>query len=513
MAVKSRLVKVTIIAFWAVMAGWLIRYEAFPHYFAHTMAGYRGFFADGPMLMDSWTKITFEDAHIGYSHTRMDVNESDPSEQYLLQNETVLEMNIMGEMQHVNVTADASLDVLYRLQHFRFVMSSQRYVLRIDGRRVQGETFRIRMDSPAGRQSLQMEISDDVVFHSPMTEMMLLKMKPGEEISMKTLDPSTLSISDLTIRALRREPFTTGDGEVDAMVLATDYQGMEILSWLGPDGIVLRQETPFGWVMEACSSVDAIAYGEDITRSRDILRAMAMPAHGTIQDPRACRQLELRLRGLRLEPESIETDRQHVKRVDDEGVVIVVEQQEFPGALDGVQEQAEKYLSPSPFIQSDHDAIIKKARRIVGRKTGIDAALAIHDWVYERVDKDPTVSLPSAIDVLETMKGDCNEHTYLFVALARAAGLPAKVRIGVVYLGDAFYYHAWPSVYVGEWLDMDPTLGQESADATHIFLTEGEFSTQMRLLSVIGQVEADIVADRYQRTAPTGIGPGLRPMD
>ena len=64
------------------------------------------------------------------------------------------------------------------------------------------------------------------------------------------------------------------------------------------------------------------------------------------------------------------------------------------------------------------------------------------------LEKKPTVSLPSAREVLRTRVGDCNEHTVLYVAMARALGLPARIAVGLVYLRGAFYYHAWPEVYV-----------------------------------------------------------------
>ncbi|HNR93775.1 MAG TPA: transglutaminase-like domain-containing protein, partial [Kiritimatiellia bacterium] len=102
------------------------------------------------------------------------------------------------------------------------------------------------------------------------------------------------------------------------------------------------------------------------------------------------------------------------------------------------------------------------------------------------------------IEVLRVGAGDCNEHTYLFVALARAAGIPARIHLGVVYLDGAFYYHAWPSVFVGRWVDMDPTFGQHEADASHIFLGEGESAAQVRLLQVVGQVKADILEAIYE---------------
>ena len=68
-------------------------------------------------------------------------------------------------------------------------------------------------------------------------------------------------------------------------------------------------------------------------------------------------------------------------------------------------------------------------------------------YVNALLDKKPTVSLPSAREVLRTKVGDCNEHTALYVAMARALGIPARIAVGLVYVRGAFYYHAWPEVY------------------------------------------------------------------
>ena len=69
-------------------------------------------------------------------------------------------------------------------------------------------------------------------------------------------------------------------------------------------------------------------------------------------------------------------------------------------------------------------------------------------YVNALLDKKPTVSLPSAREVLRTKVGDCNEHTALYVAMARAIGIPARIAVGLVFVHGAFYYHAWPEVYI-----------------------------------------------------------------
>lgn len=114
----------------------------------------------------------------------------------------------------------------------------------------------------------------------------------------------------------------------------------------------------------------------------------------------------------------------------------------------------------------------------------------------KNLDKQMTVSLPSAVDVLQSRRGDCNEHATLFAALARAAGIPAKLCLGVVYMDGRFYYHAWNAVYCGKWIELDPTFGQEPADAARLRIIEGDLTQQNRLLPALGNIKIEILEAR-----------------
>jgi len=122
-------------------------------------------------------------------------------------------------------------------------------------------------------------------------------------------------------------------------------------------------------------------------------------------------------------------------------------------------------------------------------------------YVDTLLDKKLTMSLPSALDVLRTKVGDCNEHTALYVAMARAAGIPARIAVGLVYVSaaqGAFYYHAWPEVYLDEgngrglWLPVDPTLNQFPADATHLRLVRGGLDRQATIVPLIGRLRITV---------------------
>ena len=103
------------------------------------------------------------------------------------------------------------------------------------------------------------------------------------------------------------------------------------------------------------------------------------------------------------------------------------------------------FLAPEPWIESEHARIQAQARLIVGSEGDpARAARLIHDWVAQHVEPRVTAGGAGAVRVLETRSGDCNERTVLYVALARAAGLPARPVAGLLYRGGRFYYHAWP---------------------------------------------------------------------
>jgi transglutaminase-like putative cysteine protease len=159
---------------------------------------------------------------------------------------------------------------------------------------------------------------------------------------------------------------------------------------------------------------------------------------------------------------------------------------------------ATPFLASDAFVQADHATLRGHAATVIGETTDPwEQALKLHEWVFTHIDKVAVLSIPSALEVLAERRGDCNEHTVLFTALARAVGIPTKIAIGVVWSDDldGFYYHAWPEVHVeGRWRRMDPTLDQPLADATHLKLLEGGIEAWPRLLPYLGHLEIEVLS-------------------
>jgi transglutaminase-like putative cysteine protease len=181
-------------------------------------------------------------------------------------------------------------------------------------------------------------------------------------------------------------------------------------------------------------------------------------------------------------------------------------------------------LAPETFIESDAAEIVAEAERAL---SGIAAPRARAERLVRHVnallEKRPTVSLPSATEVLRTRVGDCNEHTTLFVALARAARIPSRMAVGLVHLRGAFYYHAWAEVWIetapgrGRWVSADPTLNQFPADLTHIRLTRGGLDRQAGIIGMIGRAKLEVLDLKMRPgTAPILVGRSRddkRPLD
>jgi hypothetical protein len=123
-------------------------------------------------------------------------------------------------------------------------------------------------------------------------------------------------------------------------------------------------------------------------------------------------------------------------------------------------------LKPSRYVQSDANEIVALSKKAVGdAKDAAEAAKRIESFVRKYIsDKNLSVGYASALEVVQSKEGDCTEHAVLTAALCRAAGIPAQVVFGVLYIDeyagkkDVFFGHAWDQAYIGgKWVQLDAT--------------------------------------------------------
>ncbi len=141
----------------------------------------------------------------------------------------------------------------------------------------------------------------------------------------------------------------------------------------------------------------------------------------------------------------------------------------------------------APFLKStgeftaDDKAVVDQAKQIAGDdRDAWSVARKLGEWTHNNLVWK-SVARAGAAETLASREADCSEFSQLFVAMARSLGLPARMVLGLAYSGSTFGGHAWVEVWVGEWVELDPTWGTDFVDATHIRNNESTLLTAAAL--------------------------------
>ena len=108
---------------------------------------------------------------------------------------------------------------------------------------------------------------------------------------------------------------------------------------------------------------------------------------------------------------------------------------EAPAADNKVAQEA---LVPTPFIQSDAPELVAAAKKAIGgAKDVFSANTKLIQFVDKHMHKEYVPAYSNALEAFKTARGDCTEHSVLYVALARALNIPARVAVGIAYWAQA----------------------------------------------------------------------------
>jgi hypothetical protein len=291
------------------------------------------------------------------------------------------------------------------------------------------------------------------------------------------------------------------------------FKGTTQEAWIGEDGEILKEEGLLGIRLEKTSRHDAL-FGLPIKASQDLTEVVSVPSNVIIEHPEDLKHLKVKIEGISFDRLDLDGGRQRL-----EGQVLTIEKEgladlkvEFTSLerTETSKNIENRFLQPTLFIQSDHKKIRGLAKKIVSEADlPLEKAKKILFWIYKNIEKRPVLSVPDALSTLENRIGDCNEHAILLAALSRAAGIPARIEAGLVYLNGRFYYHAWNLLYVGKWVTVDSLFGQIPADITHIRFSGGISENQLDLIGVVGKVKLIVIEPKPDKP---GIKKNLVPV-
>jgi len=444
----------------------------------------------------AWRGVYYRGEKIGFTVSQT-LAEGDGFE---LQEDGRLQMALLGATTAATIRTRAHVDSSFELRAFDFSLDPGTGAVQVRGR-LDGRRLSLTVTTPSGTRSEERMLDEPPALSLNLSRRLANGgLAAGARHQWTIFDPATLRNSPVTLTVGRRELVRgAAIAPIPAFRVDMEFGGLRTTSWVTDTGEVVREESPLGLitVRETPESARAVAVSRQV--QVDMLQSAAVvPRMRTrIAEPRDVRHMRLRLTGFeRANLPAADLDGGS-QRVDGNIVELFDPQTLKAGPGDA---SVPTSLAAEPFIESDAPEIRAEAEVAVRGVLGArNRAERLTRYVNALLDKKPTVSLPSAREVLRTKVGDCNEHTSLYVAMARALGIPARIDVGLVYIHGAFYYHAWPEVYIadssdrGLWLPVDPTLNQFPADATHLRLARGGLDKQAVILPLIGRLGIDVL--------------------
>lgn len=460
-----------------------------------------------------WMEIYAKDKKVGYALNRI----SPLGKKYLLRQEIFLKTNLLGQASGVHTVTRSVVDKAFLLQNFNFSITSGVVSFKVAGE-VEGRRMRVTFGEGNSLRHETVLLADRPMISGALPHFLgRQELAIGDVFYFPVFDPSTMAQRNMTVRVAGKETLTILDIQHAAFRLEAEMWGRSLRFWFAESGVLLKEEGLMGLTLLRSNAERAVE-GMQSAEGYDLYSLAAVEVNRTLKQAARLAYLKLGVKGFD-------------QGGGDNGILDRGRQKLHSGVLEIFREtkpargayripypdqegKMRDFLSPEFNVESDSTVIVAKVRQIAGRtRDPVKVAAIIMRWVYQNVQKKPVLAVPSALEVLKSGVGDCNEHAVLATALLRAAGIPARICVGLVYARDKFYYHAWVEAYFGPpsagghsrrghsegWVSIDPTLNQMPADATHIKIVEGGLQEQTKIIRLIGQVKLEIMDYRYDQ--------------
>lgn len=494
------------------MVGWHVRREYFKPEATRLAEGARSL-APGTYFYT----VRMGGHAIGHAQTRLDTIPTG----FVFSDLVVLDVPALDTLHRAVAQTRIELSPSLQLQNFDFALDSEIGKFIVRGLVHADSTLELNVNSGGEVQRISIDVDPGVLLDAAVPIRLAAgnNLQVGRSFRTRIFNPSAMSEQDVELRIAAHDTLIVPDSAfwsaTDSIWRISRYDtipvwqveqtmgGITVSNWVDEDGQLVKAESDLGYSLERTAyelaeqawrkgrqdGSLASGYGAVIERT-------AIAANADLSRIAEAAQLRVQLSGVSLAGFDLSGGRQDLR-----GDTLIIRREpassltatyRLPYRAGG---EIAQELASEPLIQANDPAIVRTAREIAaGSADPALVAKRLNDWVFRELKKDITLSVPSAVQVLAARQGDCNEHTVLYVALARALGLPARTAVGLVHVRGRFYYHAWPEVWLGnQWVAVDPTLGQYPADASHLRFIVGGLARQVELIRLIGRLQIDVL--------------------
>ncbi len=469
--------------FWLAMMSLLIQREFFQ--LTPVQTPYEVFALHNQDLREEYHAIYTGDEQIGFNFSVLEALAPSEPDAYELRHQTYLSFLFLGKEREMLVKGKARLNEKLELKNFEFKVSSNEYWTNLKGL-ITKNNLDLIIEGKEGQPIRKIVPVEGPILLSESLGFIWTpeNLKIGKTGRVRVWNPLAMSLEDVSFRVARKETLSYQKQNTEVFVVIVTHGQIDMRIWVSPQGVVLREESPSGFKIQKEESWEIFdSLRKNRSKLPDLPNLYSIAANKTLDHPEQLSFLKVRIKDPSGE-KTLEIKRDDLKNTGDFALPVG----------DQAQTELSPFLEETPFVQSKDPSITATAQEIAGdEKTVIGASLKLMSWVHQTVLPTPTVSIPSARDVLAIKKGDCNEFSVLFTALARALGIPTKMMAGLVYQNGRFYYHAWVEVFAGRWIAIDPTFNQAPADVTHIPLVYGDLKEQAELINQLGQMNVLIL--------------------
>lgn len=271
--------------------------------------------------------------------------------------------------------------------------------------------------------------------------------------------------------------YTKYASKVDILPSITNYE------WRNSSGKMVREKS-------SLLNLELVAVPKNLVFTEnspiDILSQTLIPIDSDLSTANDMDIVSYKIQTNADNPEStvISDDRQRIMQVKGNTVFIKVKNEssvlnkyKYP-ISDNSQSE---FLKSGPYLILNNDIKTQANALVGGQKDAYKIAKDMEKWVYSNITKkDFSINFANSQEVMKRKQGDCTEHSVLLASLLRAAGIPSKVVVGLMYTNtpqNAFAYHMWVKAYVGKWVSLDPSFPYDNFTPTHIALAETALNT------------------------------------
>lgn len=331
----------------------------------------------------------------------------------------------------------------------------------------------------------EINLKKPVLFPSAIDK--LFKDSNHDKIEYSTIDPSNdLRIINVKAKKIGSEAlfneylngnYTKYKVSIDLLPGIDDYQ------WYNNNGMMVDEKTSLLGMEQVAVDKDKIA---DRVDNFDIFYQGLIPVDSHIPNPFSLDKITYKIEIQNGESKDIfvSDDCQKIFQIRENTAYLKIKNQPEPAGKFNYPVNFKGYtefLKSGPFIISNDEQIINQAKILAGSETNAYKIVkSMEKWVFDDITrKDLSINFANSTEVMRTKEGDCTEHSVLLAALLRAAGIPSKVVVGLIYTDtpkDAFVYHMWVKAYIGKWINLDPSFPSENFSPAHIALAESSLN-------------------------------------